>query len=836
MRLHIARGDDLNARDVNGMTPLMLSAARNRSDICSLLLAAGADPRLLAPSGQTAHEIAVAAGAHETAEILSMVQASPPISGGGSKAFTIEPGSRPGVEVRPADARPAHLALGTLPAAGIPLGKPPVLHAADVTVDLDGPSEFDLSGWEAEEESSPPETDLSIVRDSTAIQVAISKHETVDSSAEWSDIDVDLPIQASPFARAGNVEARARLRPLLLRAIREGSVPSRALAELSTSYDDQSLNLEAVARLRRVINDLGADVDERLEYLAAADSFEVILNPEETPEEEDAVDEALAAIESAESSRNEPLQIYLRELRRFRLMSALDEVALSQAMEMALQAALDALAAWPGGVAWTLAVGAEIKAGVRPLAWMSLGSRSAELVISEDPRAEALAAGEEEEPLAGDLVPRSDAQFHLVDSGFTDALRQLGASSVDSELHTPAWRAVREALAALRLSRRFMLELSDIECPDSSSARARYVQAMSSYRQERDRMAAANLRLVFHLAKKYLYSGEPLDDLIQAGNIGLLKAVERFDWRRGFRFTTYATWWIRQQIGRHIADKGRTIRIPVHVYEKYQRLSRETEVFESRFGRAPSPEELAAGVGIPAEKVAALRRVTSEILSIEALSTDELATIEALDIFRIPDPVEIVTSAELHRLLDDLLSVLSPRDRMILRLRYGFGVRDSLTLDEIGQRFAFTRERIRQIEASALKKLRVRVSTNTRERTKPLIQTARNGRQRGGRCGEERGERERIEVHDRSEKSRPQGLPVSASAVSNVAARARSSRLDQLLAHAAALGVAVDDERGGHSGRIWVRVRNIEDSRYRHLVRRLIDFGFAPWPGEGYWK
>lgn len=846
VRIHIDRGDDLNARDSSGMTPLMLSASRNRPAICKLLLSAGADARLLAPCGKTAYEIAVAASAHEAAEILSTAHKSPPTPGGSFTAFANEPGGTADAETSPARAQTERIEPGPLPAVEAPLDQSPISNAAtDVAVDLDDAVEFDLSGWEAEEESSPPDTDLSVVREASAIQIEISTHETVDSSTEWGDIDAYLPGHAAPLVRADDAEARARLRLLLLHAIREGSVPNRALEELSISDDDQSFNLEAVALLRRVINDLGAEVDERLEYIAATDSIEFILKSEEAPDEEDAVDEALAAIDSAASSRNEPLRIYLRECQRLRLISAQDEIALSQSMEMALEAAIDALAAWPNGVARTLAAGSEVMAGLRPLAWMSLGGAEAEPepAISGDPEAEAPTAeeeapdGEEEEGLlGGEWELQSDTPTHSIHTGFTEVLRQLGALPVDFEQHTPAWRAVRNALAALRLNRRFMLELSDIESPDVSSACARYVQAMVSYRQVRDRMAAANLKLVFHLAKKYLYSGEPLDDLTQAGNIGLLKAVERYDWRRGYRFTTYATWWIRQQIGRHVADNGRTIRIPVHVYEKYQRFHRETQAFELETGRTPSLTEIAVRMNMPADRLAALEFLTHEPLPIHELPVDELVAVEARDRFIPPDPEDIVSMAELPLVVDSLLACLTPREQEIVRLRYGIGIQDSLTLEEIGQRYGLTRERIRQIEAKAHLKLKRRGARDAFVRSCGGIRTRAEG---GDVGGEEEGgavDEDGVEQSVEPKRRRRRPAPPSARECNRRSEAAHSSSLDQLLTHAAEMGVSVVDERDGKSGRVWVYLLATPEYRHRRLARKLIDLGFEFWSGKGYWR
>ena len=218
--------------------------------------------------------------------------------------------------------------------------------ASTAAVDEMDDGEFDLSGWEAEDEPTRPEADLVVVDSASAVQIAITAHEPVDSSTEWDDIDAYLPEVALPLARADDVEGRRRLRLLLLRAIREGSVPAQDVQAQSTN-EDRSANEEAEAYLALVINDLGAEVDERFEYSNADESFEVFVDPEEMPDEEAALDEALVAIDRAASPRHEPLRIYQREFQRLRRLTAEEEVQLAKDMEAALDVALDALATWP---------------------------------------------------------------------------------------------------------------------------------------------------------------------------------------------------------------------------------------------------------------------------------------------------------------------------------------------------------------------------------------------------------------------------------------------------------------------------------------------------------
>ena len=854
--LHIRRGDDVNALDDRGMTLLMLAAAKNRARICRLLIDAGADLWARDTTGNDALGIALGAGALDAArEIKFALEALPqdartPIEAGAlnvgapasylrgdersdniaestgrvddapNSGFTSQCGEVSDTTALSGPAAADALTPVVTPAMAVEAG------ANEAEFSIGDGSVLDLSGWEPDEEAPAPTNDASLAMVPIAIHRTISLHQPVDDAADWSDLEAFLPEHAAPMPKPENAEAAEDLRALLLRALREGSVPSSAVDDLDgvVEASGKAGVGDSKSALRYVIEDLGAETDERFEYRASHETFEVYVAPTESPDEEQALDDALAFLADLESRRNDPMRHYMREAQRKTLIGADDEVSLAKAMETAAKDAVEALAEWPRGLALVFEAIDAAKAGERLASAISTGPRSdseieaefADLSEGADAFNEAAAAAipeatdETEPPGEGTGREGLDPETLFAKA---HALRELVESS---GFPGAVASSIRERLHELWLARAFLLKLAD-SVDDTEPAR-RFTEATRRLGAARDRMAGANLRLVLSHAKRYLFSGIPMDDLIQEGNIGLLRAVDKFDWRRGYKFSTMATWWIRQQISRCVGDTALAIRLPVHSRDEIYLIEGASKDLEKSLGKAPTIEQLASRLDLKPGKIATLLRATSTPLSIEELD-DELVSIGAFA----PDPCDSLETSQLVAALAAALDGLDSKPAKVLRLRFGIGGAEPCTLEEVGQLFDVTRERIRQIEAKAMRRL---AHPARAVALLPWLDKEPKGRKP-----------EQAESTYRAEAPRAD-TPEPPMAKTEIPRKVDTGpeALRRLLARASELGIAVEHTGSGVSSATWVLVDEAGDNQTRGVIRRLLALGFMHWPGRGYWK
>lgn len=875
VRLHISRGDYLEGRDEAGRTPLLIAAARNRASICRLLLEAGANPFASDSRGRNALSIAVAHASAEAAAVirehlartlepslraearteveLALVEHATDrapakvLDATASRVHSAEVEQRRGlVNADDLQAMPRRADIdaalsGTM--SGAQCWDPEAIGQDHALTVPDGvpPTELDFGDWEPVDTPEPPPDNPAVLLAEAERQRLIDTHAPIDRGASWEDFDAFLPEQARPLARADDQGFLQALRGLLLRALREGSVPKVAIEDVLSERGDGEIRDErAEAALEFIIGDLGADVDERLEFHSASptENFEVTIARDESETEESEVDAALLHFEQMRSGSNDPLRIYCRSAGNHSLLTADQEVALAKAMEVAVEQALDALADWPDGIRNLVA--AIARARVDPTA---LGR-----LVATAPAASEATDSAEENAQSDDDINEADPEQtegeqcldgmesevapEGIEVPFDDPLdvfdRIIELTVDPSSPHASA--ALRAQLARLRLRRPFLISLADRATDCSAPSAHAYRRAIAELLVQRSRMAEANLRLVLDLARRQLHTGAAIEDLIQDGNLGLLSAVDKFDWRRGFRFSTMATWWVKQSLTRGVADKLFAIRLPVHIRERLSRSRRETEALERKRGTPVSVAEQAALCGLSLKKFETAARAFSDPLSLEQAELEGLFEPVSPN-----DPFELLAAKEQVRALDDVLAHLKRKPAEILRMRYGLGVPEAMSLEQVGQILEVTRERVRQIESKAIKKLasKPRRDAIAIALGMPVEEPESPTSEAPLVFGEDE------LIADTQSQRRPQQAQArqpDRSPEDLVTFEDDVDGMQRLVETAWKLGFPVSVKGKGAERRYVFGIFNPDNGKARNLVRCLVELGYALRAGQGYCK
>lgn len=676
----IRRGDSLNARDAQGRTPLMLAAARGHEECCAILLDHGADAADVDFGGCTASDVAAAAGFHS----IGCLRAPKVLR-----------------NVIAAEVSPPNFNSST-----VHIGATSIADSSETSTESD---------WEPEDAVVTPIHDVDCQVEAQALQETLRAHQAIDHDATWLDVDIDLPISFGSATRfAFDVAFRNGLSSILVGAIASGWANPVDIAEALTGRPDAQTELDAdiLGHLSRVLGDLEVVIDDgawpsdlgQPEEPQAVGEFAGLSHSVEI---ESAIDE----LEGAVSSRSDPLWMYARDMRSAGdLLKHDDEIRLGITLKCGLAQAVSALFTSPRSVNLLREILESLETDLGVPSTGVDGSSSAGGESDTSPEAFVAA----DSVLSG----QQDVSAAEVEAETAGSKIAAGLTALIQALHTPWSRwdeseavAARTAgIAALGLTVPMVSNIGNkLSSVLPAECRREFDARLRAATEARNAFIGSNLRLVWSIARKYTFSGLPILDLIQAGNMGLMRAVDRYDHTRGFRFSTYATWWIRQAVSRSVADTSRTIRVPVHMFEQVRHVEQAKKRLDARLSRKPTVDEVADELGVRPRDVLRVLAVPPDTLSVDDDTNIELKASILAASEEAQTPLEAFEEKELRTRIGEVIDGLKPKEAMVVRLRYGIGIDKDQTLEEVGQAMEVTRERIRQIEAKAMRKLKARL-------------------------------------------------------------------------------------------------------------------------------
>lgn len=651
IRARLDKGDAVNGRDAAGRTALMIAATHGHGDVCSTLLELGAHATTRTSAGDNAADFARRAGHDQLADRLCAGMADRGTTTSAELTAQVEAEDRP----------------------------------------IDEVSLFQSYEWESEEESLAPKDDISIRRQAAEVQAALGRHVAIDDAEDWSDIDAALPAVAREGGHRHETTIDS-LRLIAFSSLTNGVVCCDELTE--SLLDNRDLPSERETDLLRLLQRSLADAGVHFEE----DANELV--PALIPNEEcdlhsplmEQADEIAHWVMALASGRDDPMWHWARQMQAAGdLLSHEEEMRLGAEIRDALTSGIRALLQCKQGRSALLATVSHALPSDGP----------SDHDDGEEPTS--VSDAQEDDGQAPGLPRLDEVLFRLAEGSYHCNDKDVRALEHWMRRHSSGLASLDHALGHLLNGGQQWVLSSGLH------------DQVARLRVARDEFVNKNLRLVFSIARKFSYSGMSFSDLVQEGSIGLMKAVARYDPDRGFRFSTYATWWIRQSITRARQCQARVIRLPVHVEEQVRAITLASETLEAKLGRSPSRDELESESGIRAVKLGRLLNLCDQTVWSDDEANSDWPTWVDRSWPSDANAEDIIHSVQLRDHVRSRLATLSKKEAMVVAMRYGIGTEQEHTLEEVGKAFGVTRERIRQIENKVLKRLRAKLAQEAQE-------------------------------------------------------------------------------------------------------------------------